>query len=66
MDFTQQMSMMPALSQGVDILSFLADFVCKDCGVEKRLEFACQVGKVSLLETMATQVCDRYQAPWAL
>ncbi len=59
MDFVQQMNMMPALSQGVEIHSFSADFDCKSCGFEKRMGFTCQSSKESLLEQFSKQKCER-------
>jgi hypothetical protein len=59
MDFLQQISMMPALSQGVEIQSFQADFECKSCGLEKTLGFTCKVGKAALKKEMERQVCER-------
>jgi len=59
MDFLQQINMMPALSQGVEIQSFQAEFACKSCGLEKTSGFTCRVGKLALLEELGRQVCER-------
>ncbi|WP_141735504.1 hypothetical protein [Oligoflexus tunisiensis] len=59
MDFLQQINMMPALSQGVEIQSFQADFACKSCGFEKSIGFTCRIGKAALREEMGRQVCER-------
>lgn len=66
MDFIQQIDMMPALSQGVEILSFKAEFICRACGLEKTMGFTCQTGKEALLEEMSAQVCERCAAPMNL
>jgi hypothetical protein len=59
MDFLQQINMMPALSQGVEIQSFQADFECKSCGFEKTLGFTCKIGKAALRTELERQVCER-------
>ncbi len=59
MDFLQQINMMPALYQGVEIQSFQADFECKSCGLEKTLGFTCRSGKAALRQQMERQVCER-------
>ncbi|HYX37498.1 MAG TPA: hypothetical protein VE954_30715 [Oligoflexus sp.] len=59
MDFLQQINMMPALSQGVEIQSFQADFACKSCGLEKTMGFTCRVSKEALLEELGRQICER-------
>jgi hypothetical protein len=59
MDFLQQINMMPALSQGVEIQSFQAEFACKDCGLEKTSGFTCMVGKLALRGALESQVCER-------
>ena len=66
MDFLQQINMMPALSQGVEIQSFQADFACKNCGFEKSLGFTCKVGKQGLLDEMGRQSCERCGCDFAL
>jgi hypothetical protein len=62
MDFIQQISMMSALSQGVEIRSFSVDFDCKGCGFEQRVGFTCQSNKESLLEQFGKQKCERCSA----
>ena len=59
MDFLQQINMMPALSQGVEILSFRAEFICKNCGFEKTIGFVTRVGRDALLEEFNRQKCER-------
>lgn len=66
MDFIQQINMMPALSQGVEIQSFKADFACDSCGFEKTIDFTCGVSKAALMDEMSRQVCERCQSDLAL
>lgn len=66
MDFIQQIDMMPALSQGVEIVSFMADFACKNCGFEKRVGFTCKGGKEDLMDQLSKQICERCQSTLVL
>ncbi len=57
MDFIQQINMIPALSKGVEILSFGADFCCRSCGFEQSMSFRCDVGRKALLDLVEHQTC---------
>jgi hypothetical protein len=59
MDFLQQINMMPALSQGIEILSFRAEFICKNCGFEKAIGFTTRVGRDGLFDEFNKQKCER-------
>ena len=59
MDVIQQINMMPAMSRGVEVLSFQGDFACPDCGHEQRLLFSCKEGRSVLYDRLEQQPCER-------
>ncbi len=58
-ELIQQINMMPAISQGVEIRTIVGDFFCKNCGNEMRSPFSCQIGKAKMIECFSQQKCDR-------
>ena len=58
MDLVQQINMMPILSKGVEVLSFLAVFSCESCGHEQSALMDVSLGRKVLKEQMLNQPCQ--------